>query len=105
MLKVLRPAYAANERARRSMAKEGQLLAGLPPPGLTRVFDATLYAAVAKRPPHSKGRHEATGVERFPQLVEEPSPLDPARHSPGLVDLIIGCLRRSPEERPRWASC
>lgn len=64
---------------------------------------ATLYDAVAKRIPHSRGRHEAFGVERFPQLVESPAPLDPLRHSPGLVDLIMDGLRRSPDERPTVA--
>jgi len=64
---------------------------------------ATLYYAVAKRLPHSKGRHEASGAERFPQLVESPAPLDPARHSPGLVDLIMDCLQRSPDARPSVA--
>ena len=64
---------------------------------------ATLYHAVAKRLPHSKGRHEATGVGRFPQLVESPAPLDPARHSPGLVELIMDCLQRSPDARPSVA--
>jgi serine/threonine protein kinase len=64
---------------------------------------ATLYYAVAKRIPHSHGRHEATGAERFPQLVESPAPLDPIRHSPGLVELIMDGLRRSPDERPTVA--
>jgi len=64
---------------------------------------ATLYHAVAKRLPHSKGRHEATGVGRFPQLVESPAPLDPARHSPGLVELIMDCLQCSPDARPSVA--
>jgi serine/threonine protein kinase len=64
---------------------------------------ATLYYAVAKRIPHSRGSHEATGVERFPQLVESPAPLDPLRHSPGLVELIMDGLRRSPDERPTVA--
>lgn len=64
---------------------------------------ATLYYAVAKRIPHSRGRHEATGAERFPQLVEAPAPLDPLRHSPGLVELIMDGLRRAPEERPTVA--
>jgi len=64
---------------------------------------ATLYHAVAKRLPHSKGRHEATGVGRFPQLVESPAPLDAARHSPGLVELIMDCLQRSPDARPSVA--
>ncbi len=223
VLKVLRPAFADDERARRSMMKEGELLAGLQHPGLTRLFDmdavgerpfieieyvegprlstlirrhgrlnpdqafplgrqltatlhylhderilhldvkpsniimgptprlidlsvarpvgraaringfvgtdaymspeqadprlwstigpksdtwglgATLYYAVAKRIPHSKGVHEATGSERFPQLVESPATLDPLRHSPGLVDLVVDALRRSPAERPTVA--
>lgn len=64
---------------------------------------ATLYYAVAKRIPHSRGRHEAVGVERFPQLVESPAPLDPLRHSPGLVELIMDGLRRSSDERPTVA--
>ena len=64
---------------------------------------ATLYYAVAKRIPHSRGRHSATGVDRFPQLVESPAPLDPLRHSPGLVELIMDGLRRSPDERPTVA--
>jgi serine/threonine protein kinase len=64
---------------------------------------ATLYYAVAKRLPHSKGRHEASGAERFPQLVESPAPIDPARHWPGLVRLIMDCLQRSPDARPTVA--
>ncbi len=220
VVKVLRPAFVDSDRARRSMAKEAQILAGLQHPGLTRVFDldaeggrpfvelehvegprlstlirrhgrlnpeqafplgrsvaatlhylhsegflhldvkpsniimgpvprlidlsvarrtdrarlingfvgtdaymspeqadpslwstigpksdtwglgATFYYAVAKRLPHSKGRHEASGTERFPQLVEEPAPLDPLRHSPPLVDVIMGALARSPDDRP-----
>jgi serine/threonine protein kinase len=223
VIKVLRPSVAGDERARRSMAKEGELLAGLQHPGLTRLFDmdaagerpfieieyvegprlstlirrhgrlnpeqafplgrqlastlhflhaegilhldvkpsniimgptprlidlsvarraerahringyvgtdaymspeqadpalwstigpkadtwglaATLYYAVAKRIPHSRGRHEAVGVERFPQLVESPAPLDPLRHSLGLVELIMDGLRRSPDARPTVA--
>ncbi len=39
VLKVLRPNVVNDDRARRSMAKEGELLAGLQHPGLTRVFD------------------------------------------------------------------
>lgn len=223
VLKVLRPNVVNDDRARRSMAKEGELLAGLQHPGLTRVFDmdaegdrpfieieyiegprlstlirrhgrlnpeqafplgrqlaatlhflhaegilhldvkpsnvimgptprlidlsvarradrahlingfvgtdaymapeqadpglwptigpktdtwglaATLYYAIAKRLPHSKGRHEATGIERFPQLVESPAALDPMRHSPGLTELIMDAMARSPEARPTVA--
>jgi serine/threonine protein kinase len=61
---------------------------------------ATLYYAVAKRIPHSRGSHEASGAERFPQLVEAPAALDPMRHSTGLVELIMDSLRRDPEARP-----
>jgi serine/threonine protein kinase len=64
---------------------------------------ATLYHAVAKRTPHSRGRHEATGTERFPQLVESPAPLDPRRHSPGLVELIVDSMQRDPDARPSAA--
>ena len=64
---------------------------------------ATLYHAVAKRTPHSRGSHEASGAERFPQLVESPAPLDPMRHSPGLVELIMDCMRRDPDARPSAA--
>ena len=61
---------------------------------------ATVYYAVAGRPPHSRGRRDASGGERFPQLVESPAPLDPRRHSPGLVELVMDALRRRPEDRP-----
>lgn len=64
---------------------------------------ATLYYAVAKRIPHSRGSHDAPGAERFSQLVEAPAPLDPMRHSPGLVELIMDCLRRDPDARPSAA--
>lgn len=61
---------------------------------------ATLYQAVAKRLPYGRGRHEATGLERFPQLSEEPALLDPIRHSPGLSEVVMSTLRREPAERP-----
>jgi eukaryotic-like serine/threonine-protein kinase len=64
---------------------------------------ATLYHAVAKRIPHTRGRRDATGAERFPQLVESPAPLDPARHSAALVELITDCLQPRPEDRPTMA--
>ncbi|HEX2883948.1 MAG TPA: serine/threonine-protein kinase [Candidatus Limnocylindria bacterium] len=61
---------------------------------------ATLYYGVAKRIPHSKGVRGSTGAERFPQLVESPAPLEPLRHSPGLVELIMAALSRDPAARP-----
>ncbi len=61
---------------------------------------ATLYYAVAKRLPFSKGRREGVGPDRFPQLVEHPAKLDAIRHSPGLSDLIMSCLVDDPAARP-----
>lgn len=64
---------------------------------------ATLYHGVAMRVPHSRGRHDATGVERFPQLLEPAAPLDPSRHSPGLSDVVMRMLSRDPTARPSMA--
>ena len=61
---------------------------------------ATLYQAVAKRLPYGRGRHDAAGAERFPQLTEEPALLDPIRHSPGLSEAVMSTLRRDPPARP-----
>lgn len=63
----------------------------------------TLYHGVAKRVPHSPGRHDAKGAERFPQLVEDPAPLDPMRHSPGLSEAVMRTLSRDPADRPTMA--
>jgi serine/threonine protein kinase len=60
----------------------------------------TFYYAVAKRLPFTKGRHSATGTERFPQLSESPAPLDPLRHTPPLAELVMQTLSRSPDDRP-----
>ena len=91
-------AYMAPEQA------DPELWSTIGPKADTWGLGATLYFAVAKRLPHSKGRHDATGVERFPQLVESPAPLDPLRHSPGLVELIMDCLQRAPTARPTVAA-
>lgn len=223
VLKVLRPEFAPDDRARRSMAKEGELLAGLHHPGLTRVFGlddegerpfielehvegprlstlirrhgrlnpeqafplgrqvaatlaflhgegivhldvkpsniimgpvpalidlsvarrmdrtpivtgyvgtdaymspeqsdpdrwervgpksdtwglgATFYFAIAKKLPYPAGRHAATGAERFPQLVHPAAELDPIRHTPPLVELVMQTLDPSPDARPTAA--
>jgi eukaryotic-like serine/threonine-protein kinase len=64
---------------------------------------ATLYHGVAKHVPHTKGRHDAIGAERFPQLIEPPAPLDPIRHSPGLSEAVMRMLSRNPRARPSMA--
>jgi eukaryotic-like serine/threonine-protein kinase len=79
------------------------LWATIGPKSDTWGLGATLYHAIAKRLPHSRGRHDGAGVQRFPQLVESPAALDPGRHSRGLVNLVMGCLARNPEARPSAA--
>lgn len=91
-------AYMAPEQA------DPERWATIGPKADTWGLGATLYYAVAKRLPHSRGRHEGTGVERFPQLVESPAPLDPLRHSPGLVELIMDSLQREAAARPTVAA-
>lgn len=61
---------------------------------------ATLYHAITKRPPFSRGRHEASGEARFPQLVERPPALDPKRHSGSLIELVAAMLAPTPDDRP-----
>lgn len=61
---------------------------------------ATLYDAVAKRLPFSKGQRDGVGPDRFPQLAERPVILDPVRHSRGLSDLIMASLADDPDARP-----
>lgn len=63
----------------------------------------TLYEAVAKRLPYSRGERSSTGAERFPQLVEAPAPLDARRHSAGLAGLLMRTLCAEPSGRPSVA--
>ena len=63
----------------------------------------SMYQAVTKRLPYPRGRRDAQGADRFPQLTHAPAPLDPRRHSPGLADLVLTCLARDPAERPTAA--
>jgi eukaryotic-like serine/threonine-protein kinase len=86
--------YMAPEQA------DPELWPRIGPPADTWGLAATLYFAVAKQLPHTKGRRDGSGAERFPQLVEPPAVLDPLRHSPGLSELIMACLVRDPARRP-----
>ena len=90
-------AYMAPEQA------DPALWASVGPKADTWGLGATLYHAIAKRLPHSKGVRDAEGPARFPQLVEEPAPLDARRHSTGLAEAIMACLARDPEARPSLA--
>jgi serine/threonine protein kinase len=62
---------------------------------------ATLYHAVAGRPPFSKPASRDDGdppEERFPQLTEEPRPW-PVRVPDPLSDAILACLHKDPDDR------
>ena len=60
---------------------------------------ATLYHATTGRPPFPRGNEDGRGVERFPQLVQEPHPL-PANVSPAVAEVIEACLHPEPSDRP-----
>lgn len=79
-----------------------------PAPGIRRRRPRAARGAQGGRPAgrpqtHSKGRRDGIGAERFPQLVERPAVLDPARHSPGLSDLVMATLGHDPARRPSAA--
>jgi eukaryotic-like serine/threonine-protein kinase len=90
-------AYMAPEQA------DPELWYTIGPESDTWGLGATLYQALAKRLPYARGRREATGTERFPQLAEPPAPLDPNRHSPPMAETVMACLRRDVAERPTAA--
>jgi serine/threonine protein kinase len=88
VLKVLRPAYASDERSRRQMAREGELLAGLQHPGLTRVFGLD---AEGERPfvelEHVEGPRLSTLIRRHGRLnPEQAFPL--GRHVAGTLAFL-----------------
>ncbi len=62
---------------------------------------ATLFHAVSGEKPFPRGRGSG-GVERFPQLVEDPKPL-PGRLPEDLRSLILDLLDRDPAARPSCA--
>src|SRR5690606_7733350 len=90
-------AYMAPEQA------DPERWATIGPKSDTWGLGATFYHAIAKRPPFTRGRRDADGPARFPQLVEQPAALDPDRHSGILVDLVMSTLAQSPDDRPSAA--
>jgi serine/threonine protein kinase len=61
---------------------------------------ATLYEALAARPPFPPGTRE----DRFPQLTHAPAPFaDRRRVPPAVGDAVLSCLRDDPDERPTAA--
>jgi eukaryotic-like serine/threonine-protein kinase len=65
---------------------------------------ATLYHAIAGKPPFSRGRSdsELPLEQRFPQLVEQPREW-PVRVSAPLADAVLATLAKEPAERPTAA--
>jgi eukaryotic-like serine/threonine-protein kinase len=62
----------------------------------------TVYEGISGRLPYPRGRTEASGEERFPQLVHEPEPM--SKDVPRmLADPLLWCLARRPEDRPTAA--
>jgi eukaryotic-like serine/threonine-protein kinase len=62
---------------------------------------ATLYEALAGSVPFPGGARSGTAPreDRFPQLTVDPAPL-PAELPRPLTEIVMGCLRRDPAERP-----
>jgi serine/threonine protein kinase len=62
----------------------------------------TVYEGIAGRLPYPRGREEAAGPERFPQLTHDPEPL-PKDVPSILADPVAACLARHPDDRPSAA--
>lgn len=83
-------AYMAPEQC----APDGGVPVG--PPADVWGLGATLYHAVAGRPPFP----EPEGDERFPQLDLDAQRLEDEEVPPRVADLVHDCLQRNPEHRP-----
>ncbi|MGH2679268.1 MAG: serine/threonine-protein kinase [Actinomycetota bacterium] len=62
----------------------------------------TVYEGIAGRLPYPRGRADASGPERFPQLAHDAQPF-PKDVQEALADPIMWCLARRPEDRPSAA--
>jgi serine/threonine protein kinase len=63
----------------------------------------TLHQSLTGRRPYAKGRREARGAERFPQLTSAAEPPDVERYPSEVRALISDCLRPDPDLRPTVA--
>jgi serine/threonine-protein kinase len=59
----------------------------------------TMYQAASKALPFPKGHRGGRAVERWPQLIHEPTPMPP-KASPRVADVVMRCLHRDPALRP-----
>jgi serine/threonine protein kinase len=70
------------------------------PPSDIWGLGVTLYEALTRSRPFPPGRsREATGAERFPQLVSDPAAL-PSDLAGPFADAVLSCLEKQPEDRP-----
>lgn len=88
-------AYMAPEQCR------PRVMGGMGPKSDVWGWGATMYEAVSGNLPFPRPSEKAVGErERFPQLEMEPDPL-PRDIPPELGDVIMSCLAKRPEHRPR----
>jgi eukaryotic-like serine/threonine-protein kinase len=78
--------------------------AAIGPPADVWGLGVTLYEALARRipfPPPTENRDDPP-AERYPQIEHEPFEL-PSSVPPPLAELVLSCLAKNPEDRPRAA--
>jgi eukaryotic-like serine/threonine-protein kinase len=72
------------------------------PPADVWGLGVTLHEATTGRSAFTKPDETARGTDRYPQLVEQPAPLD-RDTPPELAQLLLSCLANNPDDRPTAA--
>ncbi len=87
-------AYMAPEQC------EARLMGGMGPEADVWGWGVTMYEAITGYLPFPRMDSASTHDERFPQLHLDPLPLN-AEVPPLLAQLVMDCLEKRPEDRPR----